>query len=64
MNAYADTLSSMGKAAVKCAERGWHVFPAPPGAKQSYESAANNQGRRWGATADADKAREFFARYP
>lgn len=52
MNAHAPTLSDIGRAALSYAERGWHVFPAPPGEKKSYKSAEFSGGRKWGATVD------------
>lgn len=33
------------EAAQEYAGRGWHVFPAPPGKKQSCESAADNRSK-------------------
>ena len=57
-------LSDFGRAAVDYAKRGWHVSPAPAGKKQSLESAANNDGRRWGCTNDPEQAMALFAKYP
>ena len=58
-------LSEIGRAAVGFARfQGWHVFPAPPGKKQSYESAKNNGGRRWGATNDPEVVTSHFRNWP
>src|SRR4051794_4018165 len=62
--AHGDTPSTRGKAALDYAARGWHVFPAPPGKKKSYKSAKYSNGRRWGATTDADEIRRDFERWP
>ena len=45
-------MSDICQAAMEYAARGWHVFPAPPGEKKSFKSAANSDGRKWGATTD------------
>ncbi len=55
---------TIADAALEYAARGWHVFPVPPGARQSYKSAAHSDGRRWGATTDPDEIRRDFARWP
>src|SRR5215471_1965708 len=39
-------------AALDYAERGWDVFPAPPGKKKSYKSAKHSGGANWGKTRD------------
>jgi putative DNA primase/helicase len=44
-------------------ERGWYVFPAPPGEKNSYLSAKYSGGRKWGATNDERLIREIFGQY-
>lgn len=59
-----DMLSAAGQAALEYAERGWHVFPAPPGTKQSYKKAADYDGRKWGGTTDHDEIRDDFLRWP
>ena len=51
-------------AALECARRGWHVFPAPPGEKKSYKSAAYSGGRKWGATSDAEEIRRDLRIWP
>ena len=43
---------------------GWFVFPAPPGEKKSYKSAEHSNGRKWGATNDAEEIRQDWARWP
>src|SRR5262249_60065711 len=43
---------------------GWHIFPAPRGEKKSHKSAERSNGRRWGATADADEIKRDFRRWP
>ncbi len=35
-------------AALDYAERGWDVFPAPPGEKKSHKSAQYSNGAKWG----------------
>jgi hypothetical protein len=45
-------------------ERGWFLFPAPPGEKKSYKSAEHSNGRKWGATNNAEEIRQDFARWP
>jgi hypothetical protein len=42
-------------AAITCAQRGWEIFPAPPGEKKSYKSAEYSGGRRWGKTKDLEE---------
>lgn len=65
MNMKPELLSEIGRAAADYARaQGWHVFPAPPGKKQSYEGAADNDGRRWGATDDPETAMLLFAKHP
>ncbi|SNT21657.1 VapE domain-containing protein [Tropicimonas sediminicola] len=56
--------TEIGRAAIEYAKRGWHVFPAPPSGKLSYENAANNDGRRWGASDDPETVMALFARHP
>lgn len=46
----AATISPVLDAALACAAAGFHVFPAPPGERKSYKSAAFSNGRAWGAT--------------
>jgi hypothetical protein len=51
-------------AALHLASVGWTIFPAPPGEKKSYKSAAYSDGRPWGATKDADEIRRDFDNWP
>jgi hypothetical protein len=46
------------------AEQGWEVFPAPPGQKKSYKSAAHSGGKKWGKTKIADEIRSDWAHWP
>ena len=64
MNAQTETKSEIGTSALGLAEQGFHVFPAPPGAKQSYEKAEDHNGRRWGASDDPQMVRQLFTKYP
>jgi putative DNA primase/helicase len=50
--------------AISYAERGWRVFPVPPGAKKSHKKAAHSGGRRWGAASDPAEIRKDFNRWP
>ena len=59
-----DTFPTVAAAALEYAARGWHVFPAPPGKKQSYEGAKDHDGRRWGATDDPALVGALFAKHP
>ncbi|QYX55508.1 bifunctional DNA primase/polymerase [Roseovarius sp. SCSIO 43702] len=59
-----DSFPTIADAALEYAARGWHVFPAPPGKKQSYEGAKDHDGRRWGATNDPDLVAALFAKHP
>jgi hypothetical protein len=51
-------------AALEYAERGWEVFPAPPGEKKSYKSAEHSNGKAWGKTKDPDTIRQDWTRWP
>ena len=51
-------------AALNYAERGWTVFPAPPGTKKSHKSAEHSGGARWGATRDPKQIRKDFRKWP
>jgi RecA-family ATPase len=42
----------------------WAVFPAPPGEKSSHKAARFSDGRKWGATKDAEEIRRDFAHWP
>ncbi len=59
-----DSFPTTAAAALEYAARGWHVFPAPPGKKQSYEAAKDHEGRRWGATNDPDLVAALFEKHP
>ena len=50
--------------ALDYAAKGWHVFPVPPGTKKSHKAAKNSDGRKWGATTDAEEIRRDFNRWP
>jgi hypothetical protein len=50
--------------AVHYADRGWRVFPAPPGKKKSHKSAEHSGGKKWGATTDSDEIRNDFTKWP
>ena len=50
--------------AVQYAERGWHLFPVPPGTKKSYLAAKFSDNRKWGATADVEQVKRIFAEFP
>jgi hypothetical protein len=54
----------MVAAALASAERGWHVFPAPPGQKKSHKGAKFSGGRKWGATRDPDEIQRDWRRWP
>jgi hypothetical protein len=51
-------------AALRCAEYGWSVFPAPHGKKSSYKSAKNHGGIRWGATRDPEQLKRDWEQWP
>ncbi|MBI1172582.1 hypothetical protein GC209_14390 [bacterium] len=51
-------------AALEYAERGWHVFPVPPGAKKSHKSAEHSDGRKWGATIDPAEIKNDWQTWP
>jgi hypothetical protein len=50
--------------ALHYAQRGWTVFPAPPGEKKSHKRAEYSNGARWGATKNPHEIRDDFARWP
>lgn len=50
--------------ALDLAARGWHVFPAPAGEKESHKSAEHSNGRRWGASTDPTEIKADFTRWP
>lgn len=56
-------LSQIAIAAIQYAERGWHVFPSPPGTKKSYLSKKHSGGRNWGASADVSGIQRTFKEY-
>lgn len=64
MNAEGVILSEIGNAALGYADRGWHVFPAPPGFKKSYKSAEHSDGRAWGATISPAEIKRDWNRWP
>jgi Bifunctional DNA primase/polymerase, N-terminal/Primase C terminal 2 (PriCT-2)/Family of unknown function (DUF5906) len=55
---------SLFQAALKYAQQGWDVFPAPPGQKKSFKSAAHSGGRRWGKTRDLEEIKQDWLRWP
>jgi hypothetical protein len=47
------------------ASHGWDVFPVPPGTKKSHSSAKFAvEGKRWGATKNADIIRDYWGKWP
>jgi hypothetical protein len=58
------TTTEMLAAALDYAERGWDVFPAPPGEKKSHKSAEYSGGAKWGKTRDPEQIRKDFKRWP
>jgi hypothetical protein len=52
------------EAALGYAERGWFVFPAPPGEKKSHKSAEHSDGRKWGKTLDPAEIKRDWKRWP
>src|SRR5260370_27771218 len=58
------TFSEPLTAALAYAERGWTVFPAPPGEKKSYKSANFSNGHKWGKTRDPDQILHDFTKWP
>lgn len=64
MNADGITLTEIGQAALDYADRGWHVFPAPPGTKRSHKSAEHSDGRAWGATISPAEIKRDWNRWP
>jgi putative DNA primase/helicase len=51
-------------AALNYAARGLAIFPIPLGTKKSCKSAKHSDGRKWGATRDADEIRRDFTQWP
>jgi hypothetical protein len=45
-------------------ERGWDIFPAPPGEKKSYKSAKHSNGAKWGKTRNPEQIRKDFRKWP
>jgi putative DNA primase/helicase len=64
MNGPSPSDASCGKAALNYANKGWHVFPVPPGTKKSYVSGKNGNGKRWGATTDPSLIGSYWTNWP
>lgn len=60
------SLPANAAAALECAERGWHVFPAciKDGSKRSHVAGKANGGARWGATTDRDSIHTYWNNWP
>jgi hypothetical protein len=58
------TQGALPAALVLATERGWHIFPAPPGEKKSYKAGKHSNGHKWGMTKDPDEIRLDFTRWP
>ena len=59
------TRAAMLQAALAYAARGWDIFPAPPGTKQSYYKAKESNGNApWGKTRDADQIKKYWRARP
>jgi predicted P-loop ATPase len=56
-------LSMLAAALHYATERGWDVFPAPPGKKKSYKSAEYSGGAKWGKTRDPKQIRRDFTHW-
>jgi hypothetical protein len=51
--------------ALTYAERGWHVFPSPPGEKKGiYGASPSNGNRPWGMTMNAAEIRHYWREHP
>jgi P4 family phage/plasmid primase-like protien len=59
-----ESIHSVARDAVDYAKRGWHVFPAPPGKKQSYLKGEDHGGARWGASGKPEDVAANFALWP
>ncbi|MDA3857198.1 MAG: phage/plasmid primase, P4 family [Roseovarius sp.] len=61
-----DTFPTIAAAALECAARGWHVFPAriKDGSKRSFIAGKANGGARWGATTDPETIRGYWQQFP
>lgn len=55
---------SIEQAAREYADRGWLVFPVPPGEKKSYKSATHSDGRKWGATTEPAEINRDWRQWP
>jgi hypothetical protein len=59
-----DGTSAMLAAVIKYAKGGWYAFPAPPGQKKSYKSAARSGGSKWGKTRDLEEIKRDWQTWP
>ena len=50
--------------ALNYAQRGWYVFPAPPGKKKGLLSATISNGNPWGCTKDIAEVQTYWTRWP
>jgi hypothetical protein len=58
-------MSTILETALDYANHGLEVFPVPPGTKKSYKSKKYSpDGKRWGATKNADTIRSYWAEHP
>ena len=64
MNVQPRNKPTLAEQAVNYTKHGWAVFPADAAKRMSYERAAANDCRRWGASTDASTAAALFAKHP